>query len=236
MIPGLIALLALLLFFITFILALIIPKRMMRKFNEKYRKRKYALLYPAICLIVFIISCTFLPLPPPKDASVSTANTPDPATMSSTSDSSSKQTPQDEYDKWVPYELGRLAMTAANNGNSYRSIYVQEDPWLNTGGTYLVQVELDAEDGTSNEMVLKTNNTLAFNVAKALYNSNIDIGRLMIRMHNKLISPNGDKHDTTIIQYTLDKKTAAQINWKTSVPQNFNAVVDDTYLHPVLLR
>lgn len=231
MIPGLIALLALLLFFITFILALIIPKRMMRKFNEKYRKRKYALLYPAICLIVFIISCTFLPLPPPKNTSASA-----PATTSSTSDSSSEQTPQDEYDKWVPYELGRLSMAAANNGNSYRSIYVQEASWLNTGGAYLVQVELDAEDGTSNEMVLKTNNMLAFNVAKALYNSNIDIGRLMIRMHNKLISPNGDKHDTTIIQYTLDKKTAAQINWKTSVPQNFNTVVDDTYLHPVLLR
>lgn len=231
MIPGLIALLALLLFFITFILALIIPKRMMRKFNETYRKRKYALLYPAICLIVFIISCTFLPLPPPKNTSASA-----PATASSTSDSSSEQTPQDEYDKWVPYELGRLSMAAANNGNSYRSIYVQEASWLNTGGTYLVQVELDAEDGTSNEMVLKTNNMLASNVAKALYNSNIDIGRLMIRMHNKLISPNGDKHDTTIIQYTLDKKTAAQINWKTSVPQNFNTVVDDTYLHPVLLR
>ena len=231
MIPGLIALLALLLFFITFILALIIPKRMMRKFNEKYRKRKYALLYPAICLIVFIISCTFLPLPPPKNTSASA-----PATTSSTSDSSSEQTPQDEYDEWVPYELGRLSMAAANNGNSYRSIYVQEASWLNTGGAYLVQVELDAEDGTSNEMVLKTNNMLAFNVAKALYNSNIDIGRLMIRMHNKLISPNGDKHDTTIIQYTLDKKTAAQINWKTSVPQNFNTVVDDTYLHPVLLR
>lgn len=231
MIPGLIALLALLLFFITFILALIIPKRMMRKFNEKYRKRKYALLYPAICLIVFIISCTFLPLLPPKNTSASA-----PATTSSTSDSSSEQTPQDEYDEWVPYELGRLSMAAANNGNSYRSIYVQEASWLNTGGAYLVQVELDAEDGTSNEMVLKTNNMLAFNVAKALYNSNIDIGRLMIRMHNKLISPNGDKHDTTIIQYTLDKKTAAQINWKTSVPQNFNTVVDDTYLHPVLLR